>query len=143
MSANYVVVQQAPTCTGQKLVRLSTVGSYEINGHSQVNLCLEQAKHLAKELNGLIARLEAEPEAPIREDSVIDSSVSLYANGNVWVDSTLTTTDAEYKTALGLDPSIKYPHPMGWTDDWATLTWLKTDINKFPQEHPEGNKFKL
>jgi hypothetical protein len=52
-------------------------------------------------------------------------------DGVVVVDGAEVHNDREYKISLGLDPDTKYPHPLGWTDDFATLDWQKeSGLNK-------------
>lgn len=57
----------------------------------------------------------------IRKEAVANALVILYSDDTVEVNGRVVHDDREYKLALGLDPDTKYPHPLGWFDDWATL----------------------
>jgi hypothetical protein len=59
------------------------------------------------------------------KSEAINNSLVEHDDTKVLVNGREVKTDAEYKEALGLDPNTKYPHPLGWTDDWATLSWLR------------------
>ena len=60
----------------------------------------------------------------MKQEAVHNSLVE-HDDVKVLVDGKEVKTDAEYKVALGLDPSQTYPHPLGWTEDWATISWLR------------------
>ncbi len=61
------------------------------------------------------------------KSEAIHNSLVEHDENKVLVDGVEVKTDAEYKTALGLDPNKKYPHPLGWTEDWAIISWLRSN----------------
>lgn len=62
----------------------------------------------------------------LKEEAVANHLVVLTDAGEVKVDGVLVSNDADFKMALGLDPLRKYPHPLGWSDDWATIDGFKS-----------------
>lgn len=82
-----------------------------------------------REKTMLAAILGGAYDEPLKGEAIHNSHVQ-YNSKIVKVDDVEVKTDAEYKKALGLNPNKKYPHPLGWTDDWATLSWLRKPISK-------------
>lgn len=65
---------------------------------------------------------QKETGGTLRHEAVHGHSVH-FNRKMVLVDGVEVHSDAEYKAAMGLDHTKKYPHPLGMTDDWATLAW--------------------